>query len=59
MKIVHILKAGQALCGLDGTPDQWPANHYWVDEYHVKDATCEGCLASVPKLKAAHIRGRR
>lgn len=48
--IVHMLRAGQALCGLAGTPNMWPPDHVWVAEGD-SNANCRGCLAVSPIKK--------
>ena len=45
-RIVHILKAGQALCQqphLAGVPKNWPDRDYWVGEKDAAKATCKLC----------------
>ena len=45
-RIVHILRAGAALCGnVTGNPDQWPKGHLWVDPTVWRAATCEACIS--------------
>lgn len=50
--IIHILKYGSSLCNISneyGTPNNWPAGHYWVSEEYLKKVTCKECLKSYKK----------
>lgn len=44
-EIVHILRYGSALCGLEGLPRDWPDGHLWTEEGD-PEVNCEGCLAA-------------
>lgn len=44
---IHVLQAGQALCGL-GMPTDWPPGHRWtVAKQGAEKPTCPGCLEVV------------
>jgi hypothetical protein len=43
---VHVLAAGQALCGIPGPPSSWPIGHRWtsaIDGRARQWVTCQGC----------------
>lgn len=40
--VVHLLRAGRAVCGLTGTPDEWPPGHRWVSVAGA-GVTCAAC----------------
>lgn len=44
-RTVHVLHAGQALCGQPGLPHEWPPGHMWVSLQESKMATCRHCRA--------------
>ena len=48
---VHILRYGRTLCGMDGTPNEWPEDHRWVGEDHADQATCAACMKGLLHLK--------
>lgn len=43
--VVHVLVAGRALCGRDGTPNQWRHDERWVQLVEATQATCTDCQA--------------
>lgn len=47
MKIVHLLRYGQTLCQMAGTPNEWPENHWFVNDGHLKNVTCSDCFAAI------------
>lgn len=54
--VVHILLMGQALCGQEGLPCDWPEGHKWVAVVHdpdLKDANCPRCVARHKELALA------
>ena len=57
-RIVHLLRAGQALCKqryLAGAPATWPERDYWVAEKDAAKATCKRCITAHKKsLKGKH-----
>lgn len=58
MKIVHILVAGQALCGKPGVPKEWEKDHVWAtrqEALNLTDGELEGvelCAACKERLGA-------
>jgi hypothetical protein len=54
---VHILKHGQALCGLPGLPRDWPAGHRWVSfedvQYSIEDSLAKPSKPSENEICSA------
>ncbi len=48
---VHVLRAGLAVCGLEGVPALWPDGHRWTAPDVLEDATCRSCLDQLSKEK--------
>lgn len=50
--IVHILHNGQTLCaGMPGPPSSWPQGHAWVTLHDAFDASCQGCIDGMDRLR--------
>lgn len=54
-KVVHILTGGKTLCGMKGSPKDWPAGHSWIPPVLVNlksakdEATCPECRRKMEK----------
>lgn len=48
---VHVLRAGLAICELDGVPAMWPKGHRWTGEDELENANCQACLDQLSKEK--------
>ena len=48
---VHVLRAGLAICELDGVPAMWPEGHRWTSIDQLQDANCKACLDQLSKEK--------
>ena len=54
-RVIHILRAGRALCSLEGAPHNWPEGHRWIgfDDYPKevgKHSFCHGCEDAYEEL---------
>lgn len=61
-KLVHVLVAGQALCGREGTPNTWAKHEVWTSPQEFANLTdgeledvqaCEGCKQELEGRKLA------
>lgn len=59
MKTIHILHHGHALCGQEGTPNQWPEEHLWVDITETVRSTCKGCRREVLRQMKVKLEKER
>lgn len=46
-KVIHALRYGSALCGIEGVPASWPEGHVWIAAHYCdpKEISCVGCAA--------------
>ena len=47
---VHIMHHGSCLCGLDGTPPEWPDGHVFVPLRQHGLSNCIACLVAAERM---------